>query len=91
MLSGPPFSFAFSMSRCDAVFRSGDATMIFSMSGSVTGPQRPSEQSRYVSPAFGCSKCVSTLTVSFIPSARTMTFLCGKFAISSGVRCFILM
>ena len=37
------------------------------------------------------SKRVSTFTVSFMPSARTMTFLCGKFAISSGVSRFILM
>ena len=34
---------------------------------------------------------LSTLTVSIIPSARTMTFLCGKFAISSAVSRFILM
>ena len=30
------------------------------------------------------STCMSTFTVSFMPSARTITFLCGKFAISSG-------
>ena len=39
----------------------------------------------HVGDSRGCSWQVSTLTVSFMPRARTMTFLCGKLSTSSGV------
>ena len=58
---------------------------------SGTIPDSPSEQNRKQSPTRGVSACTSTCTVSFMPSARTITFLWGKLAISSGESRFILM
>lgn len=46
MLSGPPFSLALSMRRREAVFRSDEVTMMLRISGSLTGPQSPSEHIR---------------------------------------------
>jgi hypothetical protein len=44
-----------------------------------------------MSPSRGLSMCTSTWTLSFMPSARTMTFLCGKLSTSSWVIDFIFM
>ena len=45
----------------------------------------------YVSPTRGTSVMMSTCTLSFMPSARTITFLCGQFSASSGVTRFMRM
>ena len=62
VVQGPPFEFARSMSLAADDFKSPVVVQVWRISSSVTGPERPSEQRRYVSPTRGCSKRVSTFT-----------------------------
>src|SRR5262249_8145495 len=91
MLSFPPASLAAVTSRSAARSRSVSPLTMRRMSSSGIMPDRPSEHRMKQSPRRGCSGWMATCTEAFMPSARTITFLCGQAVASSAVMRFILM
>ncbi len=91
MLSTPPLRFAAWIIRSQAVSRSTSSERMYDSPASSTMPDSPSEHMRNTSPTRWGSANRSTCTDSFMPSARTITFLCGNLPASSVESRFILM